>query len=41
MRLYGRGITPDDDLKIKKLRNMTANHFLEIYEMKKFCESEK
>jgi cap2 methyltransferase len=41
MRLYRRGTTPDDDLKIKKLRNMIANHFMEIYEMKKFSESEK
>jgi cap2 methyltransferase len=41
MRLYERGTTPDDDLKIKEVKNMIANHFLEIYEINKLSQSEK
>jgi hypothetical protein len=35
MKLCERGTTPGDDLMLKKLKNMIANHFLEIYETKK------
>jgi hypothetical protein len=41
IRLYQRGRTRAEDFKIKKLKYLIANHFMEKYELKKLSESEE
>ncbi|PNF27384.1 hypothetical protein B7P43_G17491 [Cryptotermes secundus] len=41
IRAYQRGRTHTEDFKIKKLKYLIANHFMEKYEVKKLPESEE
>lgn len=41
IRLYKGGITRGEEYRIRKLRYLIANHFMETYEMQKLPESEE
>jgi hypothetical protein len=41
IRVYHSGRTRAEDFKIKKLKYLIANHFMERYEVKKLSESEE
>jgi len=39
--VYKRSKNPSEDYKIKKLRYLIANHFMETYEVQKLSESDE
>jgi hypothetical protein len=39
--VYKRSRNPSEDYKIKKLRYLIANHFMETYEIQKLPESDE
>lgn len=41
IRAYQRGRTRAEDFRIKKMKYLIANHFMEKYELKKLPESEE
>jgi hypothetical protein len=41
IQVYERGRTRAEDFKIKKLKYLISNHFMEKYELKKLSESEE
>lgn len=41
IRVYQRGRTRAEDFRIRKLKYLIANNFMEKYELKKLAESEE